>query len=311
VKEKLDRCDWYLNGIPKSEIVACYHYEFARQIPELMSRVAELRGTSSHDRFEDFFKLTHQFHCGGCGFFLWYPEWPETPYLAIDKATRQRRVRILTQKPSNEELALKLRPVPAPNYLEVADWASAKINQRRIEIVIRPGLTHAELRKAFAALLNLDFPEQGKGSGKRLRPQGRAGGHAPRRQALEALGIYRLIEKQTVEQASNVLQKTHHPLRCSEQSALSRIRGRAQKAIAKFKADTLPQLSKGSYVDLVVRWMRERDVIMRTLAVVDPALNERALASAQETEKRHVIGEAIAHARATSRNLTLSTNEDS
>jgi hypothetical protein len=108
--------------------------------------------------------------------------------------------------------------------------------------MIWPWLTHDELKQSFAALLKLDFPEQGKASGKRRRPAGRAGGVAPHKQVLKALGIYRLLKEHKAGEVLAFLEKQEHPLRHSEESALNRLRAQAQKAIGKFERDAISHM---------------------------------------------------------------------
>jgi hypothetical protein len=291
VNGEINPAEWDFSELSESEVLACYHYEFARETPDLVQRIADLRGATSPNRFEELIELTHRFHCGSCQFFLWYPEWPQTPYLAIDKRIRLRRIAILNRKPNDEELALKLRILPAATYLGIPGTVGANRKETKVEIVIRPEFTHADLQNAFAALLRMDFPEQGKASGKRFKAQGRAGGLAPKKQALKQLGIWRLLNKQTAAQTLSFLEKAKPSLPVPQESVLYRCRGKAQAVIAEFKAHTLPGLSKGSYIDLVVSWMRDPDYQNR---IVD------ALSNSQDID-RGIVLESIERIRATAK----------
>jgi hypothetical protein len=248
------KSEWDFRNVQDSEVIACFHYEFAREVPELVARTEKLRGTSEIRSFERILELNRQFGSfssyvlGNYRFFLWYPEWPQTPYLKIDETTRRARIKILTHrhKPSDKELVGRLRPLPPPTYLEGAVGSKAegwaKADGTKIEIVIRPWFTRDELKEAFAALLRVDFPQHGKASGNRSRPQGRAGGLAPYRQDLQALGIHRLLNKMKAREVLTFFESVKDPLHLSEESALRRLRVQARKAITKFESNALLHL---------------------------------------------------------------------
>jgi hypothetical protein len=291
VNREINPAEWDFCELSEPEVLACYHYEFARETPELVQKVAELRGATGRDRFEELIEFTHRFHCGSCQFFLWYPEWPQTPYLDVNERVRLRRIGILNRKPNDEELASKLRVLPAATYLDSSDTAWASLEETKVEIVIRPEFTHADLLNAFAALLRMDFPKQGKGSGRRLRPQGRSGGLAPKRQALKQLGIWRLLKEQTAAQTLRFLEKAKPSLPVPAESVLNRDRGKARAALANFRAHTLPGLNKGSYIDLLVSWMRDPDYQNRIV---------EALCKSQDVD-RSIVLESIERVRATAK----------
>src|SRR5258708_25153309 len=242
----LNSAEWDFGNILDSEVIACYSYEFARESPALKIMVKEHRGDIGPVSFESVLELNRRYGSFNFDalrsyrFFLWYPEWPQKPYLHIQEKTRRDRIEILTRTLSDPELAARLRPIGRPIYLpEKLSAEPTNAQPSTIQIAIHPWLTHDELRKAFAALLKRDFPDQGKASGNHLRPQGRAGGLAPRKQALRALGIYRLLHTQTAGEALKFLEKMNHPLRLSDESALNRSRRPAEKAIKKFETDAL------------------------------------------------------------------------
>ena len=249
---KLSAAEWDFRNVPEDEVTACYFYEFGREVPEVRARIKELRGTTSADQYEEFLKIVSGYYRGGCQFFLWYPEWPGKPYLQINKTIRERRIGLLGHnKLSDAELAAWLRPLPIPVYLEGIDPST--MNQTKIEIVIRPWLTHDELKRGFATLLKLDFPIQGKAGGRRLKPQGRAGGLNPKKHALKALGVYRLRKNQSAREVLELLESTDSRQFPAEVSAVRRVQAKAKGVMASFKRDMLESLVEGGYVDIVVQ----------------------------------------------------------
>jgi hypothetical protein len=291
--------EWDFRNIKDPEVAACHAYEFAREVQEVVDRIKELRDSSNPKDFESFLGISRELHLGHYSILLWYPEWPGTPYLSIDEKIRVRRIKILSRdkpsKPSNRELASRLRPLPSlpHTYLPkspLSEAALAKLNQSRVEIVIRPEFTPTELTEALWALLKLDFPKQGKG-----RPQGRAAGTAPQRHALEALGIYRLLRRMNVGQARTFL-KEKKGQQISER-ALYRFRADAQDKITKFERNALSGLAEGGYVDLVVLWVRARGSFAQWLATRKPEELGEALRKLGEAEQQRVLREVIDSAR--------------
>src|ERR1700730_3756197 len=85
------KSEWDFRNVQDSEVVACYHYEFAREVPALVDRAKEsYKETPMFNSFESILELNRQFPSfssyglGNYRFFLWYPEWARTPYLDID-----------------------------------------------------------------------------------------------------------------------------------------------------------------------------------------------------------------------------------
>ena len=118
MSHQLSASEWNFLHIPDQELTACYYYEFGREVSEVRARIEELRGDTSVDQFEELLKVSANYYRKGVQFFLWYPEWPDQPYLQTGKKIRKRRIGFLTNnKLSDSELAAWLRPLPAPLYL--------------------------------------------------------------------------------------------------------------------------------------------------------------------------------------------------
>jgi hypothetical protein len=262
-KPSISRTEWDFRRVQDSAVVGCYYYEFAREVaretPEFVVKVERLQEVSAmtpeellaegeafaaHLSSEDILAMLRPHlestsaHVLENYSFLRCSEWPRTPYLEIDKNFR---------KPSDEELAAKLRPPRPPIYLEPdvssnANWPKA--DPSKIEIVIPPWMTHDEALEAFAALLRVDFPKQGKASGNRRNPQGRASGLATKRQDLKASGIHRLMNHYGhASQVLTFLESEKKPPYHSTQ-ALYRVRKDARETIAEFKSETIFHLDK-------------------------------------------------------------------
>ena len=173
-------------------------------------------------------------------FFLNYPEWPDTPYLAINPAVRTKRIKaLLPDETTDEALAQRLQP---PLGLENPNiWPE-------IKLVLPIYYTHQQLTDAFAAYLRLHFPAQGK-AGKQLRGQlrvGNAQGGATeirtQRNALRALGVYRLRKAGIKAAEIEELMKSAkgRPLYHSE-SALNRAKALAREHIARLEKFAPPK----------------------------------------------------------------------
>jgi hypothetical protein len=125
-----------------------------------------------------------------------YREWPNVPYLKIDRNDRLQRLAKL-------EHLDKERLVNLKHLLDPLNPAKGK----NFTIRILKCLTHEELIEAFAALLETDFPGQGKSGRKKYgksvysRPQGRASDKARVTDDLNALAAYRLCRRAGLPQA--------------------------------------------------------------------------------------------------------------
>ena len=82
---------------------------------------------------------------------------------------------------------------------------------------------------------------------------GRAGGLNPQKQALKALGAYRLLKNRTAFQVGDFLRRTGSHYLPTQETALYRLRKQADREIAAFTREMLQSLVKGGYVDLVVQ----------------------------------------------------------
>lgn len=232
-----------LKNLSEKEINVCYHYEFTREIPSISQELSAIRGycrqfddilgiASTDNRFfeDNPVLIDPKYHV----FFLNYPESPNTPYLGINQAIREKRIKaLLPDETSDEELAKRLQ---SPLGLENPNiWPE-------IKLVIPIYYTHQQLIEAFRAHLRLHFPDQGK-AGKQHRgqlkigkPQGGATEVRTQRNALRALGVYRLQKASVKVSEIEELMKNAKgkPLYHSE-SALNRAKALARKHIASCK----------------------------------------------------------------------------
>src|SRR5262249_31580836 len=91
-----------------------------------------------------------------------YPEWPNIPYLDIDRAERLRRVKEFSVPMTKEDRLASLAYLLDPTNPWVGEKSVA-------EIGIPRSLSHEVLNLAFAAKLKLEFPSQGKCGNHRRR----------------------------------------------------------------------------------------------------------------------------------------------
>jgi hypothetical protein len=123
-----------------------------------------------------------------------YPEWPDTPYLKIDQEERLRRIKELSA-PISEEARL----ASLADMLEPSNQRTGK--KTFMTIAIPESLTHEDLKKAFDALLQINFPRQGKhgtkqhGKTEYSRPQGRGSEKSSVADDLNALAAFRLCKR--------------------------------------------------------------------------------------------------------------------
>jgi len=138
-----------------------------------------------------------------------YPEWPDMPYLKINRNDRSRRLQEqLTHATNNERLA------NLEYLLEPSNQATGTKCIR--EIAIPECLTHEELSKAFNAWLKVNFAEQGKsgmekhGKSVESRRQGRGSEKAAVADDLNALAAHRLCNTHRLPR-SNVIELIKRP----------------------------------------------------------------------------------------------------
>jgi hypothetical protein len=250
----LARADWdfktYVASSSQKEISVCYHYEFAREVPSICEGIEKFRSFPRRlfgtDVMRGLFGDDWNFNASLSDhpilvapehpeFFLNYPEWPLTPYFAIDPAIRERRLRVLIPDETNDEdLAKRLQ---APVGLENPNiWPEVKLS-------IPIFYTHQQLVDAFGAYLRLHFPLQGKSGKKSDRKvkfgnaQGGAAEARTQRNALRVLGVYRLRKRMKAAQVLELFEKTYQGQQpYSDESALNRAKALATKHLARFEA---------------------------------------------------------------------------
>jgi hypothetical protein len=143
--------EWDFRNVWDSEVIACYYYEFAREVrTKLVPKVEELRELSSpgskllakiEERTSNLSSkdilemiLPHlgsaEAHALDSYSFLWFPEWPQMPYQET-KRHRRERVESTRRKPSDEQLAARLRPIPPSIYLSENDCG--KLNHAKTD----------------------------------------------------------------------------------------------------------------------------------------------------------------------------------
>jgi hypothetical protein len=249
----LAKADWdfktYSSSSSQKEINVCYHYEFAREVPSICEGIEKfrsfprrlfgadlMRGLFGDDYNLDAFLgdqplLVAPEHPE---FFLNYPEWPRNPYFAIDPAVRERRLRALIPDETNDEDLAKRLQLPFgienPNI-----WPEVKLS-------IPIYCTHEQLIEAFDAYLRLHFPLQGKAGKKSDRKvkfgnaQGGAAEVRTQRNALRALGVYRLRKRMKAKQVLELFEETYQGRQpYSDESALNRAKALATKYLARFE----------------------------------------------------------------------------
>ena len=249
----LARADWdfktYISSSSQKEINVCYHYEFAREVQSICEGIDKfrsfpcrlfgmdlMRGLFGNDWNLDAFLSDHPILVAPehPEFFLNYPEWPATPYFAIDPAIREKRLRtLIPDETSDEDLAKRLQ---APFGMENPKiWPEVKLS-------IPIYYTHQQLIEAFGAYLRLQFPLQGKSRktrGRKIKFGNAQGGAAEvrtRRNALRALGVYRLRKRMKAKEVLELFEETYRGQQpYSDESALNRAKALATKHFARFE----------------------------------------------------------------------------
>src|SRR5258708_40102360 len=126
--------EWDFSNCPPSEIYTCWFYEYARESELLKERVLQWRSEAKGNKIEDFLQLTggqpdsrfHPFHQEA---YPYLPEWPQTPYLAVEQKVREAWHRTLFPTPQKETMAY---------LLEAPTW-SRDLNERLLEGQERTG----------------------------------------------------------------------------------------------------------------------------------------------------------------------------
>ena len=128
MREDLAIAEWDFSNCPPSEIYTCWFYEYARESELLKERVLQWRSEAKGNKIEDFLQLTggqpdswfHPFHQEA---YPYLPEWPKTPYLAVEQKDREAWHRSLFPTPQKEATA---------NCLEAHIW-SPDLNEKLLE----------------------------------------------------------------------------------------------------------------------------------------------------------------------------------
>jgi hypothetical protein len=174
-----------------------------------------------------------------------YPEWPDTPYLKIDLDERLRRLGALSIPTTEADRLSQFADLLNPLNFSTGEKSF-------VEIAIPKNLNHEELSKAFAALLKVDFPAQGKGKKRRgkspyAKQQGRGSERACIGDDLNALAAYRLrrIAKLPRSQVISLIKHpdSGDPVYSEEKQLdkpLRRIPGRIQKFWEEAMANLTP-----------------------------------------------------------------------
>jgi hypothetical protein len=247
--------------VSADELEVCYEYEFTREVPQARRAIAEFKSTARKfiSEMSDILGggLDADFpprsgvpiRPGYFGFFINYPEWPDTPYFQIASDIREKRLRALMEDKTTDEALAKRLELPLgienPNL-----WPQTTIT-------IPSYYTHEDLIEAFAALLRQRFPEQGKNGApsRKLvrvgRKQGRGAPNQQHRNALRALGVHRLLRsgvkpsevKELLRYADGqhmYTTKKDGPIHRTDKAARQRI-----KEFQNLAAMVYPQTSKG------------------------------------------------------------------
>jgi hypothetical protein len=251
-KAALAEKEWGFRSCPEGELSACWTYEYAREIPELVSSVEAWRNAASSRNFESFLKLPGRpSACNPFDVFLFFPEWPRAPYLSISNNVREKRRQRIYGK-ANAWTVLR------PSLWKSFDWMALTDHLRREDQEGRMPLFHrVSPDTATLALIQIDwnFPstaiiEQFHSFLETHRPPGqtpqkrKVGQGSPVRKwasELKALGAYRLREKYHLSIADIVMltrEKCGKAL-YSDESAVSKAVKRAKARIDAFKQNAL------------------------------------------------------------------------
>lgn len=190
---------------PKTERTVCLWYEIAREVVENdkkcdRERLDDLVCTLRHDAgIKNFDSLAASklpflglLGLDPLGVLLLYEEWPKTPYLAIPQTERTRRLKVYP-KPSLSA-SIKASLIAGNTYRSVC-WP-----EPRVTIQIPSWATPKELRKSFAAFLEVYFPNQ-----PRSRKQGRQASKLALEDDIYGLIAYRLCKRAGMTRAEAVM----------------------------------------------------------------------------------------------------------
>lgn len=205
------REEWDFSQCPDDELLLCKFYEYARQLEVWHWIAGHARRLEKAQRASDLGEQGHKVGGPG-GVFLsgtatvqailtLFPEFPSTPWLRLDKATRQHRLKELGSPIQVPPLAMA-KDLDIPNEFEDPAEASVTVLTTTYDCTIARlsicwNYTDAQIMKAFQAWLQSArcAPEPPKHTGK-LPNQGDV-----LRADLQALAAYRLMQHLTVTQA--------------------------------------------------------------------------------------------------------------
>ena len=206
---KLVREDWNFSTCCDDEVQDCFDYEFARESQEAISYIERGRAPARGETFEDLFRLFWEDRPQYVGentpptlharLFSACPEWPDKPYLSINRQERKRRLTVMggtsTAHTINSDLSNLSGLGMVNGYYELGGTIQSIEHEWQwyagFEIDWR--LSNEEMIKSFKDWLIDNRPLH-------IKPikDGKVGAGSPQRQMrsdLKALGAFRLLRK--------------------------------------------------------------------------------------------------------------------
>jgi len=206
---KLEREDWDFSKCFDDEVQDCFDYEFARESKEAISYIERGRAPARRKTFENLFRLIWEDrpeYVGEktpptlpAGLFSFCPEWPDEPYLSINRQERKRRLKAMGGTSTADEIGRDLCKLSGlemvRGYCELGGTIQSIKHEWQwyagFEIDWR--LSNEEMIRSFKDWLNDNRPSH-------IKPikDSKVGAGSPQRRMradLKALGAFRLMRK--------------------------------------------------------------------------------------------------------------------